>query len=334
MCAIFEIFDAASGKYLANIYVDLYARDGKRGGAFAFNTRRASALAGRKPQSVLVTNFSREGLNHRQFETLLHEFGHVLHGVLSTADYVSQAGTRSKRDFVEAPSQMFEEWVRREQSLALFKKVCAECPALPREEIGRLEGARKFGRGIAVSRQAAYARLDMELSKEAQPVMPLWKRLEEAAPARAPRGHVQAGQLPAPRGRLRGGLLRLHVVARDRHRHAVPVRQGLLSASTGARYRDAILAQGSQDEEMNLVRKFLGREPSAKASSPRSPASASGPPAARAGAASIPAGSPRSRRACSPPSRHRRRVESAARCHRACLPCARRRSWPGTRWLR
>ncbi len=261
----YEIFDAASGKYLANIYVDLYARDGKRGGAFAFNTRRTSALAGRKPQSVLVTNFSPEGLNHRQFETLLHEFGHVLHGVLSTADYASQAGTSVKRDFVEAPSQMFEEWVRREQSLALFKKVCAECPALSAEDIGRLEGARKFGRGIAVSRQAAYARLDMELSKQAQPVAPLWKRLEEARPL----GHLEGTYKPANFQHLVGGYAAGYygymwslVIATDL---LSQFDKDLLSASTGARYRDVILAQGSQDEEMNLVRKFLGREPSPKA---------------------------------------------------------------------
>jgi thimet oligopeptidase len=261
----YEIFAAASGKYLANIYVDLYARDGKRGGAFAFSTRRASALAGRKPQSVLVTNFSPEGLNHRQFETLLHEFGHVLHGVLSTADYASQAGTSVKRDFVEAPSQMFEEWVRREQSLALFRKVCAGCPALSAAEIGRLEGARKFGRGIAVSRQATYARLDMELSKEAQPVMPLWKRLEEARPL----GHLEGTYKPANFQHLVGGYAAGYygymwslVIATD----LLSQFDGdLLSARTGARYRDAILAQGSQDEEMNLVRKFLGREPSPKA---------------------------------------------------------------------
>jgi thimet oligopeptidase len=107
--------------------------------------RRASTLAGRTPTSVLVTNFNREGLSHRELETLLHEFGHVLHGVLSTAQYVSQAGTAVKRDFVEAPSQMFEEWVRREETLALFRKVCAECPVLSKEEIARLNDARRFG---------------------------------------------------------------------------------------------------------------------------------------------------------------------------------------------
>ena len=69
--------------------------------------------AARVPQAALVANFDRKGLTLDELETLLHEFGHALHGVLSKAKYVSQAGTSVKRDFVEAPSQMFEEWGRR-----------------------------------------------------------------------------------------------------------------------------------------------------------------------------------------------------------------------------
>jgi thimet oligopeptidase len=68
----------------------------------------------RTPVSVLVTNFNRKGLDHDELETTLHEFGHVLHGVLSKTRYADQGGTSVKRDFVEAPSQMFEEWARRE----------------------------------------------------------------------------------------------------------------------------------------------------------------------------------------------------------------------------
>ena len=64
----------------------------------------------------------RKGLNHDELETLLHEFGHVLHGVLSKTRYADQSGTSVKRDFVEAPSQMFEEWARREEALKLFAK--------------------------------------------------------------------------------------------------------------------------------------------------------------------------------------------------------------------
>ena len=66
---------------------------------------------------------------------MLHEYGHVLHGVLSKTRYVDQSGTSVKRDFVEAPSQMFEEWARREEPLALFATICPNCPRLTKEQV-------------------------------------------------------------------------------------------------------------------------------------------------------------------------------------------------------
>jgi thimet oligopeptidase len=133
---------------LSGFYMDLFPREGKYNHAAAFPARGGSMLAHRTPLSALVTNFNRDGLDHDELETLLHEFGHVLHAVLSRTVYVSQSGTSVKNDFVEAPSQMFEEWARREQPLRLFAKVCPECPQLTSDEIRRLDAARKFGRGI------------------------------------------------------------------------------------------------------------------------------------------------------------------------------------------
>ena len=262
----YEVFDGETGRYLSNLYVDLYARDGKRSGAFAFNVRRASLLAGRKPQSVLVCNFSRDGLNHRQMETLLHEFGHALHGVLSTAHYVAQAGTSVKRDFVEAPSQMFEEWARDPRPLALYRKVCAECPPLARGDIERLNAARRFGQGMSYARQWSYARLDMLLSMQPQPVLPLWKKIE----AESPLGHLEGTWKPANFQHIAGsgyasgyyGYMWSEVIALDL---LSPFKPDMLDPAVGRRYRETILAAGSQQEEMEMVRKFLGRDPNPKA---------------------------------------------------------------------
>ena len=262
----YEIFDAGTGQYLSNLYVDLYARDGKRSGAFASNVRRASVLAGRKPQSVLVCNFTKEGLNQRQMETLLHEFGHALHGVLSTAHYVTQAGTSVKRDFVEAPSQMFEEWVREEQPLQLYKQVCAECPPLAKADIERLNQARRFGQGMHYVRQWSYAKLDMLLSLEPQPVLPLWKKIE----AESPLGHPEGTYKPANFQHIAGsgyasgyyGYMWSEVIALDL---LSPFKPDMLDPAVGRRYRDTILAMGGQQEETELVRKFLGRDPNPKA---------------------------------------------------------------------
>ena len=77
-----------------------------------------STLTNRLPISVLVTNFNRKGLNSDELETFVHEFGHALHGILSNTRYTSQSGTSVERDFVEAPSQMYEEWARRKETLS------------------------------------------------------------------------------------------------------------------------------------------------------------------------------------------------------------------------
>src|SRR6185436_5158978 len=106
----FDVLDGKTGRYVSDFYLDLYPREGKYAHVAAFPIRGVSVRTGRTPLSALVGNFAREGLDHTELETMLHEFGHVLHGVLSKAEYNPQAGTSVKGDFVEAPSQMFEEW--------------------------------------------------------------------------------------------------------------------------------------------------------------------------------------------------------------------------------
>jgi thimet oligopeptidase len=260
------MLDARDGRYIAGIYLDLFPREGKRNGAWHSGVKRVSRGAERTPLSVLATNFSREGLDHRERETLLHEFGHALHAMLSQAEYLSQAGTTVKRDFVEAPSQMFEEWIRREQPLALMKKVCPECPQLTKADIERLENARRYGQAMRYAMQWTYATLDMTLSTEPQPPLALWKRIEAATPL----GHVEGTYRPASFAHIAGsgyaagyyGYMWSEVLALDM---LSQFERDMLDPKTGARYRDTILAQGSQDEEMNMVRKFLGREPSSEA---------------------------------------------------------------------
>ncbi|HEY8711286.1 MAG TPA: M3 family metallopeptidase, partial [Thermoanaerobaculia bacterium] len=119
-----DVSDAESRERLGGIYLDLYPRDGKYKHAAAWPVRGVSRKLQRKPISVLVTNFNRDGLTHDELETLLHEFGHVLHGILSSTDYNQHSGTSVERDFVEAPSQMYEEWASRIESLSLLQNHC------------------------------------------------------------------------------------------------------------------------------------------------------------------------------------------------------------------
>jgi thimet oligopeptidase len=261
----FDVVDGKTGRFIGGFYLDLYPREGKYNHAAAFPIRGASRLAHRTPLAALVTNFNREGLDPDELETMMHEFGHVLHNVLSEADYNPDAGTAVKQDFVEAPSQMFQEWARREEPLALFREVCAECPQLTHEDIGRLEAAHRYGMGILYARQWLYATFDMALSVDPRPPLAVWKALEAATPL----GHVEGTMFPASFSHIASnyaagyyGYMWSEVLALDM---LSAFGNDLLDPKVGARYRKTILSQGGQREETDMVRDFLGREPSSDA---------------------------------------------------------------------
>lgn len=260
----FEMFEA-DGKYLANFYVDLFPREGKRPGAFAAELRSASKLASRTPSAALVCNFNRQGFTQQELTTLLHELGHILNETLSNVDYAPQSLATVKWDFVEAPSQMFEEWGRREQTLALFREVCPECPRLTGDEVRKLEAARRFGQGIGYGRQWLLASYDMELSSRPRDPLRAWKELESLRP----QGHVEGTMMPAAFGHIAGGYaagyygyMWSRVIARDL---LSAFGDNLMDAKVAMRYRESILGAGVENEETDMVRRFLGRDPNPRA---------------------------------------------------------------------
>lgn len=265
--AYFDVYDKDSRERLGGIYLDLFPREGKYGHAAAFPVRGGSTLEGRKPVSVLVTNFNRTGLDGNELETLLHEFGHVLHGVLSKTRYVEQSGTSVERDFVEAPSQMFEAWAHTKEPLALLPDYCASsCPAVDDGLLKRINQARKYGKGTFYARQLLYARYDMALYDEHKKnVMTLWEEME----GKTPLGYTQGTQFPGQfnhtiSGYAAGyyGYLWSEVLAQDM---LSQFGSNLMNSQMGMRYRKAILERGGEAYADELVRAFLGRAPNSKA---------------------------------------------------------------------
>ena len=256
--------DRSGGKIIGGIYLDPYPRPAKYSHAAAFGVRSSSRLAHRTPISVLVTNFNRTGLDHNELETLVHEFGHVMHGVLSNTSYASQAGTSVERDFVEAPSQMYEEWARRKESLSLLTQFCSPvCPAVDDNLLERLSAARLYGAGLRYSRQHLYAAYDMATSgtMSADPLA-LWDTMEGETPL----GHVPGTQFPGAfehiiSGYAAGyyGYMWSEVLALDM---LSVYGDNLMDPAVGHRFRRTILAQGRQKKAAQMVREFLGREPS------------------------------------------------------------------------
>lgn len=263
----YDVIDSKSKQRISGMYLDLYPREGKYNHAAAWPIRGGSTLAKRTPVSVLVTNFDRVGYTGDELETLVHEFGHVLHGVLSNTRYVTNAGTSVERDFVEAPSQMYEEWARSKESLALLPKYCkAACPAIDEAMLKRMTAAHNYGRGIRYARQLLYASYDMNLHTEkAGDPMAIWQKMEGATPL----GYIAGTEFPGQFGHLMGGYaagyygyMWSEVIALD----MLSRYDGkLMNPLTGMLYRKAILARGSELRGQELVRGFLGRAPNSKA---------------------------------------------------------------------
>jgi thimet oligopeptidase len=261
-----DVREAESGAFIGGIYLDLFPREGKYKHAAAWPVRGVSRRLGRKPVSVLVTNFDRVGLTHGEVETLLHEFGHVLHGVLSSTEYNQHAGTSVERDFVEAPSQMYEEWGRRTESLSLMDQHCQTCPLMDDALVERLNASRRFGSGIDYGRQHLYAAFDMALSGEApRHSIDVWKEMEAATPM----GHLDGTSFPGTFEHIASGYaagyygyMWAKVIALDM---LSAFGGNLMNASAGRRFRDLILSRGSEQPARQLVEQFLGRPVSSEA---------------------------------------------------------------------
>ena len=262
----FAVSDAASGQPLASLYVDLYPRDGKFKHAAVWSFRNGASRNGRTPQAALVVNLDRKGLTLSELETLLHESGHALHNNLSKTRYASQAGTRVQRDFVEAPSQMLEDWVYDKKVLKIFAEVCPTCEPVPDEMIDKALVARAYAKGIGKARQLLYASYDLALyGADAPEAMALWQKMEGATPV----GTVPGTMFPAGFGHIAGGYasgyygyLWSEVVALDLRTAFAADR---LDPVVGARYRNTVLANGRQLPPNQLLHDFLGRDTNAKA---------------------------------------------------------------------
>lgn len=259
----YDVYERATQKYLSSFYLDLFPRDGKYKHAAAFGLRGVSTQAGRTPVSALVTNFSRDGFDQNELETLFHEFGHILHGVLSKTRYLLHAGTAVRRDFVEAPSQMYEEWTRRPESLRLFNDTCPDCKPIDLQLIERMVQAHQFGQAIKYSRQRLYAAYDMHLaSADPGEPMQVWMEME----GNTVTGHVPGTQFPGTFGHIVGGYaagyygyMWSEVLALDM---LSPFADNVMDKKVAGRYRRIVLENGGQVPPMQLVEEFLGRKPS------------------------------------------------------------------------
>ena len=216
-------------------------------------------------------------LTHNDVETFFHEFGHALHVLLTTSPVSMYAGTNTKRDFVEVPSQWFEAWAWNYEALSLFAKHHESGEVLPKELFDKMLATKNLGSGLFAQSQLFYAIYDLTLHDTYQPeniengensenTTDILKKLQNNY-TQFP--YKEGTHFQAAFGHLMGyaasyyGYMWAKVYAEDCA--AKFEKHGMFDLATGKKFRESILAKGGSTEEFSQIVEFLGREPNSKA---------------------------------------------------------------------
>lgn len=274
---LYRVVDAGDRRLLGHFYMDLFPREGKYKHAAAFTLVQGRERADgsfQPPVCSIVANMSKPTadapslLKHSEVETLFHEFGHIMHIVLLRAPHGYNRTTEFTvaQDFVEAPSQMLENWVWNKD---ILKGISAHykdrSKKLPGDLLKRMIAAKNLNNGLVYSRQVFLASVDLRYHtvEPGFDSTALWSRLRSElslipmTPGTLPQasfGHLMGGYDAGYYGYLWSEVYAADMFSRFE-------REGLLSAAAGRSYRESILEPGRSKDEGAQLRAFLGREP-------------------------------------------------------------------------
>jgi thimet oligopeptidase len=248
------------GERIGRIYLDLHPREGKYKHAAQFDL--VAGVSDRQlPEGVLVCNFPRGVMEHSDVVTLFHEFGHLVHHVLGGRQrWARFSGVATEWDFVEAPSQMLEEWAWDADVLQTFATNPAG-QAIPAALVDRMRAAKDFGKGYAVRTQMFYAALSYQL--HAEPPSDTTAVVEAAQARYDLFRYIDGTHFQASFGHLAGYTSGYYtymwslVIAKDLFSAFDPA--DLFDETVAHRYRDRVLARGGAQNAADLVADFLGR---------------------------------------------------------------------------
>jgi len=278
----YEVLDK-SGEVSAVFFADFFPRDGKRSGAWMTSYRDERKEAGRKiiPLISIVCNFTPSSedapslLKFDEVQTLFHEFGHALHGMLADTTYASLSGTHVYWDFVELPSQIMENWCYEKECLDLFAHHYENGELIPAVYVERLRKSATYHEAYATVRQLSFGLLDMSwhnISLEKAETIKDVKALESQAFAptelfpSVPNtnmsvqfGHIFGG------GYASGYYSYKWAEVLDADAFSVFLKNGVFDKATATSFKENVLSQGGTAHPMELYKRFRGQEPTPEA---------------------------------------------------------------------
>lgn len=269
----------ADGELKGSFYLDLYAREHKRGGAWMDDCIGKMRFADghiQKPVAYLTCNFNRPIgdkpalFTHNEVTTLFHEFGHGLHHMLTEIEVSSVAGINGVPwDAVELPSQFLENWCWQPEALEFISGHYQTGEPLPQEMLEKMLDSKNFQAALFILRQLEFGLFDFKLHSEKTPdILETLKQVREQV-AVVPT--VDWGRFPHAFSHIFAGgyaagyysYLWAEVLSADAFSRFEE--EGIFNANTGNAFLDNILSQGGSDEPMTLFKNFRGREPQLEA---------------------------------------------------------------------
>lgn len=266
------------GSWLGSFYADFFPRENKRGGAW-MDSLITAVPGGRFNQHLglicgnLTPPVSDKPalLTHREVETVFHEFGHLLHHLLSKVEVRSLAGTHVAWDFVELPSQIMENWCWERGALDIFARHYETGEPIPEDLFQKMKRARNFRSANGQMRQLGFATVDLALHIDYNPqkdgdVMDYaFRILESFSPVKLPQDYAMIASFThlfaSPVGYGAGYYSYKWAEVLDADAFTRFAKEGIFSREVGTQFRKHILARGDSEDPNVLFRTFMGREP-------------------------------------------------------------------------